>query len=105
MPRPGREPIRTCVGCREEEGKRGLVRLVRAGGVVRADPSGRAPGRGAYLHPDQACLDQARRRHALERALKARVPEELWAELSVAPSPLAGEGRGGGEEQPAAPER
>jgi uncharacterized protein len=99
MPRPGREPIRTCVGCREEGGKRGLVRLVRAEGVVRADPTGRAPGRGAYLHRDQACLDQARRRHALERALKAQVPDDLWAEIS--PSPLAGEGRGGGDEQPA----
>ncbi len=82
MPRPAREPVRTCVGCREDAGKRGLVRLVRAGGVVRADPTGRAPGRGAYLHPDRACVELARRRHGLERALKAKVPDEVWAELA-----------------------
>ena len=77
-----REPVRTCVGCREEAGKRGLIRLVRGpDGVVRADRSGRAPGRGAYLHADRACVEQARRRRALERALRAPVPAEVWAEL------------------------
>jgi predicted RNA-binding protein YlxR (DUF448 family) len=51
---------------------------------VRLDRSGRAHGRGAYLHPAGSCFDVARRRHSLERALKGRVPEELWAELTVA---------------------
>jgi predicted RNA-binding protein YlxR (DUF448 family) len=83
MPRLHREPVRTCVGCREEAGRRGLIRLVRGpDGVVRADRTGRAPGRGAYLHPDRACLERARRRHGLERALKGRVPDDLWAELA-----------------------
>ncbi len=77
-----REPVRTCVGCREEGGKRGLTRLVRGpDGTVRADPTGRAPGRGAYLHRDPACLERARRRRSLERALRAQVPEALWSEL------------------------
>jgi uncharacterized protein len=77
------EPVRTCVGCREEAGKRGLIRLVRdPDGAVRRDPTGRAPGRGAYLHPDPACLDTARRRRALQRALKAEVPDSLWEELT-----------------------
>ena len=62
-----------------------LLRLVRAtDGAVRLDPSGRAHGRGAYLHPAGSCFEVARRRHSLERALKARVPEELWAELAAA---------------------
>jgi predicted RNA-binding protein YlxR (DUF448 family) len=51
---------------------------------VRADPTGRAHGRGAYLHADQACLELARRRRALERALKAEVPATLWEELAQA---------------------
>jgi uncharacterized protein len=85
MPNRRHEPVRTCVGCREEGGKRGLIRLVRGpDGAVRADPTGRAHGRGAYLHPDAACLEAARRRHALERALKAEVPEALWGELTAA---------------------
>ena len=79
-----REPVRTCVGCREEAGKRGLIRLVRGpDGGVSADRTGRAPGRGAYLHAEQACLEQARRRRALERALRGPVPDELWAELAA----------------------
>jgi predicted RNA-binding protein YlxR (DUF448 family) len=78
-------PVRTCVACRQEAGKWALLRLVRAAdGSAHLDSSGRAPGRGAYLHPATACLDLARRRHALERALKAQVPEELWAALAHA---------------------
>ena len=82
MTKRGHEPVRTCVGCREEGGKRALTRLVRGpDGVVRADPAGRAPGRGAYLHADQACVDRARRRRALERALRAQVPDAVWEAL------------------------
>jgi uncharacterized protein len=76
------------VACRQEAGKQALLRLVRAAdGSARLDPSGRASGRGAYLHPATTCLDLARRRHALERALKAHVPEELWPALAAAAVP------------------
>jgi len=82
MPLRSHEPVRTCVGCREEAGKRGLIRLVRApDGTATVDPTGRAHGRGAYLHPDAACFALARSRRALERALKAAVPAALWEEL------------------------
>ena len=85
MPTPRREPVRTCVGCRDEAGKRGLIRLVRGpDGAVRADPTGRAHGRGAYLHADPACFDAARRRRALERALRAEVPAAFWEDLTPA---------------------
>jgi len=84
MPATRHEPVRTCVGCREEAGKRGLIRLVRGpDGAVRHDPTGRAHGRGAYLHADPACFDLARRRRALERSLKAEVPAALWEELTA----------------------
>jgi uncharacterized protein len=39
------------------------------------------PGRGAYLHADPACLELARKRRALDRALGVAVPPEVWAEL------------------------
>jgi len=74
-----REPIRTCVGCRQAEGRPGLIRLVRGpDGAALPDPTGRAPGRGAYLHRDAGCIDTARRRRSLERALRATVPESTW---------------------------
>lgn len=79
------EPVRTCVACRQEAGKGDLVRLVRpAGGEVAVDVTGRAAGRGAYLHRDAACMEVARRRGALARALRAPVPDAVWDALAGA---------------------
>jgi predicted RNA-binding protein YlxR (DUF448 family) len=62
-----------------------MVRIVRSAGYGGAavDHSGRAAGRGAYLHADPACIDIARKRKALERALNTTVGPEVWSELSV----------------------
>ena len=80
--RPGRVGVRTCVACRQEALKQSLVRLVRsAGGAAVVDRSGHAPGRGAYLHSDAACVENARKRRQVERALGASVPSALWDEL------------------------
>ena len=85
--KPRREPVRTCVACRQEGGKRDLVRIVRsigAGGAV-VDRTGHASGRGAYLHADASCIEIARKRRALERSLKTTVGPEVWSELSDSP--------------------
>ena len=80
--KPRHEPARTCVGCREEAGKQGLIRFVRRpDGVVALDPTGHSPGRGAYLHDAAACIEMARKGRALDRALGAIVQPELWADL------------------------
>ena len=82
MAKPRHEPVRTCVGCRGEAGKAGLTRVVRgAGGGAAIDPTGSAAGRGAYVHADAACVDLARKRKALERALRTQIQPELWTEL------------------------
>src|SRR3990170_2970064 len=72
--RPKRIPSRTCVGCGTVAAKRDLVRVVRTpeGGVL-PDPSGRQPGRGAYLCRDPLCWEQAARRGRLERALRTKL--------------------------------
>ena len=49
------EPERTCVGCRGKAPKGLLLRFALVEGVVLADPSGRAPGRGVYVHRDPDC--------------------------------------------------
>ncbi len=78
-----REPVRTCVACRQEAGKGSLVRFIRkADGGAAIDLTGRAQGRGAYLHRDPSCIEIARKKKALDRALKATVSAEMWAELS-----------------------
>jgi len=75
-------PVRTCVACRTERPKAALLRLVRRpDGDVTIDPTGRMPGRGAYLCADAACLRLALRRSALERALGVRLPPELRSRL------------------------
>lgn len=84
MPKPRSDPVRTCVACRQEAGKHALIRIARdAAGAAVVDRSGRAPGRGAYLHHDAGCLETARKRRALERSLGVTVAPELWSELGV----------------------
>ncbi len=81
------EPERTCVGCRGKAPQRQLLRVVRGpDGEVTVDAAGRSPGRGAYLHRDPACVGLARRRRALERALRCPVPDLLWPALETASS-------------------
>jgi uncharacterized protein len=74
--------VRTCVACRLEAGKGAMVRIVRQpDGGVAVDRTGHAAGRGAYLHADVACIEIARKRKALERALKTPVTTDIWDEL------------------------
>ena len=71
------------MGCRGEAGKLGLIRLVRkAGGGAAIDSPGRAEGRGAYLHHDPGCMELARKKRSLDRALRTSIQPELWAELT-----------------------
>ncbi|EFL35234.1 conserved hypothetical protein [Streptomyces viridochromogenes DSM 40736] len=64
-------PERTCVGCRERAVKADLLRIVAIKDACVPDPRGTLPGRGAYVHPSPVCLDQAVRRRAFTRALRA----------------------------------
>jgi hypothetical protein len=77
------QPVRTCVGCRAEGDKHALIRVVRrpAGGAA-VDLSGRASGRGAYLHAQRACIESARKKRSLERALRTPIQPELWSDLT-----------------------
>jgi uncharacterized protein len=72
-------PERTCVGCRKRAPASQLLRVVAQDGAAVPDPVRRLPGRGAYLHPDAACLTEAERRRALPRALRVAAPLDLTA--------------------------
>ena len=83
MQKPHLEPARTCVGCRQATGKQALIRLVRrAEGGAAVDVTGRAAGRGAYLHQAAACVESARKKRSLDRALRTTIQPELWSELT-----------------------
>jgi predicted RNA-binding protein YlxR (DUF448 family) len=49
------------------------VRVVAHGTSVLVDPRRRAPGRGAYVHPDPACVALAVKKRAFGRTLRAPV--------------------------------
>ena len=88
---PRRYPMRTCVACRTERQKRELVRIVRTpDGTVMLDPTGRAPGRGAYLCADSTCWPVALKKSSIERALSAPLPAELRGRLEQGESLLTG---------------
>jgi len=73
---------RTCVGCREESPKREMLRIARnAAGEVSVDPSGRLPGRGAYVCLKEECILSARKRDALSKALRVKVDAEVYDTL------------------------
>lgn len=79
----GTGPRRTCVGCRRTAHPDELVRVVRSGDGGLA--VGRhLPGRGAWICPEGACVEQARRRRAFSRALRGEVRPEAVAALDVA---------------------
>lgn len=66
-----RVPVRTCIGCRSRTDKSELVRLVLHASELVVDLAQIAPGRGAYVHRSSTCVEQAVRRNAAGRALRA----------------------------------
>lgn len=76
-------PQRQCMGCRERKAKRDMLRVVRmTDGNVSLDFSGKLNGRGAYICPDPACLQKARKAKALERSLETEIPEAVYERLN-----------------------
>lgn len=76
-------PQRQCVGCREMKAKRDLLRIVRSPeGEISLDYKGKAPGRGAYICQDAACLKRAAKSRALDRALNVSIPEAVYDQLA-----------------------
>lgn len=72
--RPKHIPQRTCVGCREIQEKRTLIRIVRTDTGIVVDETGKLPGRGAYIHDQKKCW-QAAIKGKLANALKTELNE------------------------------
>lgn len=75
MARRKHVPQRMCVACRESQAKKTLIRLVRTPDGVQVDPSGKKPGRGAYLHADPDCWDEGLK-GPLARSLNMSLSED-----------------------------
>jgi len=67
------------VACRQVKAKRELIRVVRdADGRLSVDLRGKAPGRGAYLCPADACLARGLDEAHLEHDLLWRQDLHEW---------------------------
>ena len=67
--------LRRCVSCRELFDRSQLWRVIRlAEGGIALD---QGMGRSAYLCPNRDCLDDARRRKRLQRALRCQVADSI----------------------------
>ena len=71
--------LRRCVTCRELLDRQQLWRVIRlAHGGLALD---QGMGRSAYLCRDLTCLEEARRRKKLQKALRCQVADSIYAAL------------------------
>ena len=75
-------PVRRCVGCGEMIAKKEMLRVIKTKeGEVKIDPSGKANGRGAYLHLDKECFAKAVKTKGLERSFKMSIDPAIYDKL------------------------
>ena len=72
--------LRRCVACRQLQDRCQLWRVIRdhKDGVLLD----LGMGRSAYLCPKEECLEEARRRKRLQKALRCQVPDAVLTTLN-----------------------
>lgn len=74
--------IRSCVVCGKKCLKWGLIRLAYTGnGRIVVDVGQRLPGRGAYICPEQKCVQNLGKRRELDRAFRRKIEASLYETL------------------------
>ena len=75
-------PMRMCIACRERMPKRDLLRAVKnADGYIGLDFSGKAPGRGAYICNNPACILKLNKQKLLNKVFSAEVDDTVYARI------------------------
>lgn len=73
------EPLRMCIACREMKPKKEMLRVVRnADGEISADPTGKAPGRGAYICQNEECRKKLSGKKLLNKTFSTNVAPEVY---------------------------
>jgi len=76
-------PQRTCVGCGKVLPKKELVRIVRTPqNQVVVDKTSKKPGRGAYVCPNNECLNNAIKQGRIAKSLEVEIPSDVVLELN-----------------------
>ncbi|MCO6017915.1 MULTISPECIES: RNase P modulator RnpM [Carnobacterium] len=75
-------PMRKCVVTNEMKPKKEMIRIVRnKEGLVSIDPTGKLPGRGAYVSIEPTVVQKAWDKRVLDRQINATITEEFYQEL------------------------
>ena len=74
-----RQPVRTCIACREEFDKKDLLRIVKdKEGNISVDVTGKSNGRGAYICKKAECFKKLKKAKLLDRVFAMQVAPEIY---------------------------
>lgn len=75
-------PMRKCVVSNEMKPKKEMIRIVRSKeGDISIDPTGKMPGRGAYLSMEPEIVQKSWDHKILDRVLNDTLTDEFYQEL------------------------
>ncbi len=79
MPKKKNIPMRMCIACREMKPKAEMTRVVKnAEDEIFPDPTGKAPGRGAYVCANGDCLKKVVSKKLLHKTFSTNVAPEVY---------------------------
>lgn len=78
-----KQPTRMCVVCRQMKPKTELLRAVvnKETLEVCLDKTGKMSGRGAYICKNEQCLQDAKKKKSLERALDIKISDDFYEDI------------------------
>ncbi|WP_041556276.1 RNase P modulator RnpM [Carnobacterium sp. 17-4] len=75
-------PMRKCVISNEMKPKKDMLRIViNKENQVSIDPSGKLPGRGAYVSIEPEIVQSAWEKHTLDKVLRTPLDDAFYQEL------------------------
>ncbi|MGX6970153.1 RNase P modulator RnpM [Vagococcus bubulae] len=75
-------PMRKCVVSNEMKPKKEMIRIVRSKeGEISIDPTGKMPGRGAYLSMEPEVVQKSWDQKILDRVLNDTLTDDFYQEL------------------------
>lgn len=77
-------PLRKCLATGEMKPKKDMIRIVRSkDGEVSIDPTGKKPGRGAYVSLNREAILTAKEKNVFASQLNTQVDDSIYDELLV----------------------
>lgn len=78
-----KQPVRTCVACREGKPKAEMLRVVRTpDGEIKIDPTGKCAGRGAYVCNEPSCVEKCVKKRIFDKVFGIRLSDEDYASIA-----------------------